>query len=362
MLNTLKNQALQQKSAKRLTNFSRILRSQIYCIFSISMGLKFIFDYKSWPMDLLTFWNPNLTIAFEVAIGHWICSILEDGFCDDEVISHIILLPNENRSNLHSNYSSGLLAHHILTIFAYSYSLSTHDLSGLCVFGFLFETPIILLNIRDLLAIFEIELNNPWKITNSTVYYQIYLILFSCLFHLTRTFFSLLWPFSLFFWLTKISKLSTYSQLVYHFLGFSFCYVNYIVYNTYIKRGTIDDLLRVEFISEETWRKMQGVKNIDHNDDISNDIHENNNNNNDIEKNEFVNKNNYYTKNKNITTTTIQQQNLQQNKNIAKEGLRLLGEKELLLHNSKNDGWISIEGKVYDITHFIDIHPGFLVF
>jgi cytochrome b involved in lipid metabolism len=31
---------------------------------------------------------------------------------------------------------------------------------------------------------------------------------------------------------------------------------------------------------------------------------------------------------------------------------------DLKLHTSEDDCWISVGGKVYDVTHFLDEHPG----
>uniref|UniRef100_A0A1D1XH65 Cytochrome b5 n=1 Tax=Anthurium amnicola TaxID=1678845 RepID=A0A1D1XH65_9ARAE len=40
------------------------------------------------------------------------------------------------------------------------------------------------------------------------------------------------------------------------------------------------------------------------------------------------------------------------------EELRKISASEVRLHTSKNDCWLVIHGKVYDVTKFVDEHPG----
>ncbi|KAK9711384.1 hypothetical protein K7432_007881 [Basidiobolus ranarum] len=37
---------------------------------------------------------------------------------------------------------------------------------------------------------------------------------------------------------------------------------------------------------------------------------------------------------------------------------KIISAEELSAHNSRSDLWFSIEGKIYDVTSFVDEHPG----
>ncbi|KAJ2896122.1 hypothetical protein GGI21_003806 [Coemansia aciculifera] len=38
--------------------------------------------------------------------------------------------------------------------------------------------------------------------------------------------------------------------------------------------------------------------------------------------------------------------------------LRLITMEEIALHNKRNDCWMVIGGKVYNVTHYVEFHPG----
>ncbi len=38
--------------------------------------------------------------------------------------------------------------------------------------------------------------------------------------------------------------------------------------------------------------------------------------------------------------------------------MKIVSEEELMLHNKKHDIWIVINGYVYDVTNFLEHHPG----
>ena len=54
------------------------------------------------------------------------------------------------------------LLHHVFTAAAYAFSLYTHHLSSLCSIGLAFETPVVFVNIREFITMFdEVVLREP---------------------------------------------------------------------------------------------------------------------------------------------------------------------------------------------------------
>jgi hypothetical protein len=149
-----------QPNQNRITNLRRLIRSQVYCVSATILGTYLLAtQYYSWPVSLLSYWGISNDLIFQMAVGHWLFSIVEDEMCGQAVIAQFTFLPGENRDNYYCAYMTGLIMHHCLTIFAYLWSLNTHYLAGLCVFGLMFEAPVILVNIRDLFAVYKVELN-----------------------------------------------------------------------------------------------------------------------------------------------------------------------------------------------------------
>ena len=42
----------------------------------------------------------------------------------------------------------------------------------------------------------------------------------------------------------------------------------------------------------------------------------------------------------------------------CKKQNKIYTEEEVSRHNSPNDAWVTYKNKVYDVTNFLDIHPG----
>ena len=217
-------QRLNNLAGPRLSNFRRLLRSQLYCLFASFSGLYLLFNfYGNWPETLLKRWGFEQRICFEIAVSHWIVSIIEDGWSEKYITQHIKI--KSANDHIEETYKSGLLWHHIITIFAYSWCLSTHYLSGLCVFGLLFEFPVIWLNIRDIVVGFD----DIFQLINhiSFTYYRIHWGITYLTWHITRTLPCMLYFWSLIFWRTNLTKVPIYSRIIYHVFGWLFLFINF---------------------------------------------------------------------------------------------------------------------------------------
>lgn len=333
MVKDLQIELKNNPKSRRLNNLTRLLRSQVYCIFATCAGTTLLVNYyHNWPMDLLHFWKPSLSIYFEIAAANWVVSLIEDFWSGREIVSHLTLTATEYEPQYHS-MRVGLIAHHTLTTFAYLWCIRTHYLSGLCVFGLMFETPVLFLNVRDIMASFEKELNYPWKgVSENTV--RTFLICKHLLFHITRSGACFLWPLSICIWRKELTTVPIYSRLVYHFLGVSFIYVNSVVLAVYVMRFSFDDLMRSGVLSVEEWEQIVARKK--------------------TKKSVALDE---VTKADSDSSGTDDVEKAQGETHTSSTA-RLLGMKELAEHSTPDDAWIAISNNVYDITNFMHEHPG----
>ena len=311
----------------------RLLRSEVYCLFATTAGIYVFYnEYEKFPMDLLHHWGPYHCYIFEVACAHWIFSIGEDFLVGEEIINHIIPLPDE-RPDLYGWMLNGLMVHHVITIFAYSWCLATHKLSGLCIFGLMFEAPILLLNVRDLWACFEKEFLHPFKsMTQREV--SIFIGVQYLLWHIFRTLPCLLYPLSLLIWRPQLNTVPLYSRLVYHILGLLFCFVNFELIFGIIPRVLLDDKRRAGLLSEETHLFNIRV--------LTGEIDE-------------TGKQLKKKRKKEDEKYVVDIENQQKGEKV---GLRMMGLEAVGEHNTAEDCWVAIDGNVYDLTDFLSLHPG----
>ena len=182
--------------------------------------------------------------------------------CREQVVAHMIIPPGQEK-DLYESFSQGLFYHHLFTIFAFSWSLCTHKLSGLCAFGLLFEAPVLLMNLRDIFATFHRELqgfpyNSIWCRCFGGMGFQLYAFAVGVVFVFVRGGACSLWPISLVVWRSQLSILPIGSQVVYHTLGIAFCYVNSVVFFTYVIRYLMEDLVRMKALPLQSFYKTIG--------------------------------------------------------------------------------------------------------
>ena len=261
MIQQIENSAKSRSGIDKLYNLRRYFKSQVYCLIATASGAYiFLTEYRSWPMSLLHHWSPLNFVFFTIAVTYWLVAGVEDFLAGEEVSSQLNVQPGETRAGLNEDWLFCLFSHHSITILAYMWSIVTHKLGGLCVMGLLFEAPVLLLNMRDIAAGFEQELDYPYRRLSRFKFTAFYIILMIT-FHLCRTTFCLLWPISLIIWRSELATLPLLSQIAYHYFGLSFNAVLLSALKIYFHRYILEDMVRMRIILQITlWKLLQ----IDH--------------------------------------------------------------------------------------------------
>jgi len=273
-----------------------------------------------------------------------------------------------------ASYVDGLMWHHVITIFAYGFSYYTHYLGGLCMFGLIFELPIVFMNIRDIIACFDKELLHPWRYANAQVF-KIYSNLVSSLFIVARFGPCLLWPLSLLIWRKNLGAIPWYAQAVYHYLGVLFIYINITVLRKYVNRYILEDIVRFGAL---TFPELQRRK--DYRVSLGEDVT-------DLpgivdSPSDFIvtiqsesmdrDDSTIVTAIDGLDSKTVLQghdlsirsaavdleSNKREQDTSTTAALRLVGMKDVGLHSRRDDLWLVIDDKVYDLTLWADKHPG----
>jgi hypothetical protein len=216
-------------------------------------------------------------------------------------------------------YNRGLYLHHAITILAYSWSLSSKHLSGLCVFGLLFEIPVLLMTIRDISVCFQKELLLSLSQVSPATMRGFWAVVYFLMF-IFRVIPCTLWPISLIFWRHHLLQLPWVSRVVYHILGLSFVLINGGLLVMIIPRFVLEDFQRVGLMGDNDRPRNKDGEDVK----------------------------SMYNAEPGLTPL------------MPKLGthLRVIGQGELRMHNKPFDAWVAIEGYVCDVTTFLNSHPG----
>ena len=365
MIKTVKQQAQEDPSdCIKLFNMRRLFRSQVYCLFATIAGLYMLLtEYTNWPMGLLHHWSPINVPLFELAAANWMLAIIEDVSCQEAVVAHLLILPGERTFELEGSFGGSLIGHHVLTISAYMWSLYTHYLGGLCVFGLCFEAPVLIMNIRDIIAAFEKELQFPFF---TSLQLNCYYTTVHLLFHACRSIFTLLWPLSLIIWRKELATVPLVSRIIYHFFGALFCYVNATLYFYFLNRFKWEDRFRMGIVDRETYwkRVLVSQENIDS--FIADEA---------IEADRiklsaikevcppggiYMHKSSGGGGGGGCPATVSGNSSCPHNSesNHTKSATKLYDIATVQQHNSARNAWIIFNDNVYDVTKFLEQHPG----
>ena len=357
------------------TNLKRLLRSQIYCLFAGFVGIYLlIVHYQSWPLDLLFKWTTKHDIVFQIAAAHWVCSLVEDILTGEDIVKHRRFEEKEFNT-IFAFYFYGLVAHHVITFTAYMWCVQTKLLSGLCVFGLLFEVPVLVLNVRDLLAYFEVEFILIWKDYMDKTAYNKLLCFQYTLWHTCRTLPCLLYPLSLVIWRKQLATVPLASRIAYHVLGCLFGYVNFTIMASVLMPAVDEDKSRLRQYRRE-YDAERGIYNAVYSDDevesnksecCEDEANEENPTENGMAAPRTMRMDDIYPSlNDNLHSKPcpphVAKQNdmalMEEGNNDDDDDPSVLSMTEVEKHNSPHDLWIIIDDVVYDVTNYHTKHPG----
>lgn len=157
-------------------------------------------------------------------------------------------------------------------------------------------------------------------------------------FFFARTIPCLLWPLSLLIWRKQIVRIPMVSRVVYHCLGVVFGFVNYILWVRFFSRYISEDFFKLGIqTKQEMWLRVgitaEMATQRGYSDDAS-DVTEP------------------------TSSVSVINDKLDQPCNSLSSGQRMVNDTELMKHDVESDAWVALNGYVYDVTKFLQQHPG----
>ena len=192
----------------QLRYLRRLVRSQLYYMLATSLGCVLLIESSTSVYAMLHHWSALHEIAFAIAAGHWVVSLLEDA----STPASFRLMPASERREVGADafLFCLYLAHHIGAIFVYGFCLHTKQLGGVGVFGLIFEAPVALANV--------LEIMRETVGTRVTPRHQL-----CCLWSFVATLVLpcrfggvAIYAFSLFQWQEELAGLTPGARMVYH--------------------------------------------------------------------------------------------------------------------------------------------------
>mmetsp|Transcript_12808 Transcript_12808/g.19212 ORF Transcript_12808/g.19212 Transcript_12808/m.19212 type:complete len:325 (-) Transcript_12808:162-1136(-) len=207
---------------------ARSRRSLLFALLASGVGPYLLIHLRHWPREALIDAKPQALRAFAVAAAHWFVSFLEEVVLNSkknlaagaETSTYFIHFNTEELGLL---VKIGYVFHHALSCFIYVYALVTNKLSGPCIFGLIYEWPVVFQHIRELNRITTQNKSSP---------NQRFWIAWLVAFFLARPAPSFVYFFSLVFapWrrtLYKVLGRGTAAIFIYHTTASAFTYLNF---------------------------------------------------------------------------------------------------------------------------------------
>mmetsp|Transcript_42859 Transcript_42859/g.100517 ORF Transcript_42859/g.100517 Transcript_42859/m.100517 type:complete len:983 (-) Transcript_42859:73-3021(-) len=301
----------------------RLFRSQVYCFTCVVGAVLLLSRCRRFPHDLLFDFSLLHQVFFTMSSAHWFVSIWEDGrsrsylkagLTEKDVRLNVGAPIDLSRFLLHA-----YTVHHLIAGLGFAFIVFHKACTGVAVFGLLFELPVLLLNHREFLVLAE-EPPAWWNEVEAVQKYWTGIIL---TFLTARFSPAIVYLYSIIAWRDDLRELSTSQTMVYHFMAIFFVVLNHQFFVIVMQGWYRHDLRRVGTAT-------RGPVNVGARHTITEGL---------VKETD--------TRSKEIDDSVIPLARVNHSILEAMNG-----------KDADTKTWIEIDGIAYDVTKFLDSHPG----
>jgi len=207
----------------------RLARSQFYCTLAAVGGIWLLSRCRWHPQDLLFDFSVEHEVLFTMAVGHWLVAIWEDLQSASFLKSGLTAQDLQGVADPNEVLLRSYLVHHILAAGGYAAVLLLRACTGLAAFGLVFEIPVLLMNHRE----FAICAEEPPSWFKDIRQVDLFWTVLNVVFAIARGGPSIVYFYSLVYWMDDLHTLSREAQLVYHGMALFFTTLNYSLYSVF---------------------------------------------------------------------------------------------------------------------------------
>lgn len=201
----------------------RLCRSQVYCAIACTGGFHLFSECGFNPKDLIHTFSTEYQLLFSMAVGHWIVAIWEDAQCKSFLAAGMSTKVTRHGRDVGDFLAKAYMMHHVVAAWGFAMLLYLQVCTGIGIFGLIFELPVLLMNHREFAVCMDPRPKWLYDLQDLNRFWS-WLTLF---FGIGRVLPTLVYIYSLIFWIDELSLLS-YTQLaMYHFMSLFFTALNY---------------------------------------------------------------------------------------------------------------------------------------
>mmetsp|Transcript_7459 Transcript_7459/g.17128 ORF Transcript_7459/g.17128 Transcript_7459/m.17128 type:complete len:961 (-) Transcript_7459:34-2916(-) len=211
---------------QRSAYLRRLCRSQVFCVLSLLGACRLILRWRRMPQDVFEDFTADHQVLFSMAFGHWVVSLWEDLKCSSFMAGGLDSKALPGVRDPSTLLRQGFLLHHLVAAASYVALLRLHRLGGVGALGLVFALPVLLLNRRELARVLGRQApGSRWLFERDAVkeHWRFTYIFF----WLARGGPLALYVYSVLWLQEALGELSTMEMLLYHGIACFFAGLNY---------------------------------------------------------------------------------------------------------------------------------------